>query len=187
MKQRFVWIISILKSNFNSNQLMHIINFLKEEILYSNRYYNHHDLHLSIEILIQFVSYELRSRISSHMKSAIAAQQLIITDCFENFIENITENSILFALKNLQNLHRHSFSSLHVNAWNNNMMLWFKRVFLTRFNLSTSIRSKSRKAHEIVITKFEVKISQQAKYLQYRIQKLRISISIHDKKTRMFL
>ena len=64
---------------------------MKEKILHSNRYYNHLDLHFSIEIYIQFFSYELSSKISNRTKFTIVAQQLIITYRFENIIENIIQ------------------------------------------------------------------------------------------------
>ena len=78
MKQRFVWIINILNCNFNSSQLMFANQSFKKKILHSNRYYNHHDLHFSIEIVTQFISYESQSKISNHMKFVIVSQQLII-------------------------------------------------------------------------------------------------------------
>ena len=68
--------------------------FLTIKILHSNRYYNHHDLHLSIENINQIVSYELTLKISNCIEFVIVVQQIVIIRCFENIIENIIE--ILF-------------------------------------------------------------------------------------------
>ena len=150
MKQRFVWIINMLNCSFNFSQLMLAISLLREEVLHSNRFYNHHDLHLSAEIDIQSVSYELRSRISSYMKFVIASQQLIIiTSVREHHREHHRKfSSTRLTLKNLRNFHRQSFSSLHANAWSSNTMsdlrecFWHDSVFLYQLEVSLVMRTR---------------------------------------------
>ena len=174
MKQRFVWIINMLNCNFNFSQLMFAINFLKEKILHSNRYYNHHDLHFSIEIDIQSVSYELRSRISNHIEFVIVSQQLIIITLIRKHHRKHHRkfNSIRFTFKNLRNLYRQFFSSLYVNAWSNNTMFdlkkcfWHDSVFLYQFEInfvkrtrwlsrnSKSIKYRNKRKISINISKF---------------------------------
>ena len=108
----------MLNCNFNINQLMHTNQFFKKKILHSNRYYNHHDLHFSIEIDTQFVSYELQSRILNYMKFVIVSQQLIIIISIRKYHRKHYRkfNFIRFTFKNLRNFYFQFFFSLHVNA-----------------------------------------------------------------------